>query len=450
MASASARVSRERPFYADHACAYDLLVTDPAGPWADAVHEFLASHVQGPALVLDAGCGTGRHAAALAARGHRVDLADASPALLAQAAARNPASRALHADLCRFTAGTAYQAVTCRGVLNDMTTGAERDAVLRAFANALADGGLLILDVRDRDGSRRRAAGIPRHRTADLGEHGVLRFTSTATWHAGLIRVREQYELRRPGMPPDRRAYDFTMRPWSPRELRGRLGAAGFSNIGIGPGAGRVTGDRLFVTARLGHPAAPRSGHSYLREGSSANSGRGIMSPVHIREASERDLAVMQDIERAAGSWFRDIGMPEIADDEPLSLGELARYRDDGRAWVAADDAGVPAAYLIAGLVDEGLHIEQVSVHPRAARRGIGRMLLEYAASYAGTRGIRALTLTTFTEVPWNAPYYARCGFRILDDTELSPGLRAVRDREAAHGLHRWPRVFMRRDLAAG
>jgi hypothetical protein len=48
------------------------------------------------------------------------------------------------------------------------------------------------------------------------------------------------------------------------------------------------------------------------------------MSPVHIRAAGKSDLAVMQDIERAAGSWFREIGMPEIAEDEPLPLEELA------------------------------------------------------------------------------------------------------------------------------
>ena len=171
------------------------------------------------------------------------------------------------------------------------------------------------------------------------------------------------------------------------------------------------------------------------------------MSPMRIRAARESDLAVMQDIERAAGSWFREIGLPEIAEDEPLPLEELARYRQANRAWVAADDADVPAAYLIADIVDGSVHIEQVSVHPRAARRGIGRMLLERAAAYAAARGIRALTLTTFAEVPWNAPYYVRCGFRVLDDSELSPGMRAVRDREIAHGLHRWPRVYMRRDL---
>jgi hypothetical protein len=144
---------------------------------------------------------------------------------------------------------------------------------------------------------------------------------------------------------------------------------------------------------------------------------------------------------------FCEIGMAEIAGDEPLPVAELARYRQDGRAWVAAVDADVPAAYLIAGVVDGSLHIEQVSVHPRAAGRKIGRMLLDHAAAYAAAQGIRALTLTTFAEVPWNAPYYARCGFRVLTGSELSPGMRAVNDREVAHGLHRWPRVSMRRDL---
>ena len=39
VSSASARVSQARPFYADHAEAYDPLVTDPVDPWVEAVHE---------------------------------------------------------------------------------------------------------------------------------------------------------------------------------------------------------------------------------------------------------------------------------------------------------------------------------------------------------------------------------------------------------------------------
>lgn len=168
---------------------------------------------------------------------------------------------------------------------------------------------------------------------------------------------------------------------------------------------------------------------------------------MRIRAVAEADLPVMQDIERAAGTAFAEVGMQEIADDEPLSLEELASYQKDGRAWVAEDGEGHPVAYLITDLVDGNVHIEQVSVHPRAARQGIGRMLLDHAAAYATAEGASALTLTTFAEVPWNAPYYARCGFRIVPDTELSPALNAVRDREIAHGLHHWPRVTMRRAL---
>ncbi|MFH0245447.1 GNAT family N-acetyltransferase [Streptomyces sp. HK10] len=166
-----------------------------------------------------------------------------------------------------------------------------------------------------------------------------------------------------------------------------------------------------------------------------------------IRAVRLNELPVLQDIERAAGQCFRDIGMPEIAEDEPLPLGELARYHRAGLAWVVADGADVPVAYLIADRVDGNLHVEQVSVHPDSARRGVGRSLLEHLAAHARGQGAPALTLTTFAQVPWNAPYYARCGFRIMDDGGLTPGLRKIREREAAHGLDRWPRVCMRRAL---
>ncbi|UNM16344.1 GNAT family N-acetyltransferase [Streptomyces formicae] len=168
---------------------------------------------------------------------------------------------------------------------------------------------------------------------------------------------------------------------------------------------------------------------------------------MRIRAVRLDELPLLQDIERAAGRCFRDVGMPEVADDEPLPVGELARYQRDGLAWVGVAGADVPVAYLIADRVDGNLHVEQVSVHPDSARRGVGRSLVEHLADQARGEGVPALTLTTFAEVPWNAPYYARCGFLPLDDSMLTPGLREIRDREAAHGLDRWPRVCMRRVL---
>ncbi|WP_405014647.1 GNAT family N-acetyltransferase [Kitasatospora sp. NBC_01539] len=168
---------------------------------------------------------------------------------------------------------------------------------------------------------------------------------------------------------------------------------------------------------------------------------------MHIRAVQPDDLPLLQDIERTAGEAFRAIGMPEIADDEPFTVAELSRYAQAGSAWVAADDTDRPVAYLLAEPVDGCLHVEQVSVHPSAARRGVGRALLDHLAGLAAADGLPALTLTTFAEVPWNAPYYERCGFRPLADAEIGPDLREVRRREADHGLDRWPRVCMRRDV---
>jgi GNAT superfamily N-acetyltransferase len=168
---------------------------------------------------------------------------------------------------------------------------------------------------------------------------------------------------------------------------------------------------------------------------------------MRIRTARVTELPALQAIERAAGLMFCDIGMPEIAQYDPWPLPVMTARQDAGRIWVAANDDDEPVAYLMADLVDGCLQIEQVTVHPGSARHGLGRALLDHAANRAAAEHLPALTLTTFAHVPWNAPYYARCGFRVLDDPEITPRLQAIRDREAAMGLDRWPRACMRRDL---
>ncbi|MGE9695465.1 GNAT family N-acetyltransferase [Streptomyces sp. CH6] len=166
-----------------------------------------------------------------------------------------------------------------------------------------------------------------------------------------------------------------------------------------------------------------------------------------IRAARPADLPLLQLVEVAAGAPFREIGMPEIADDDPPPLTTLEHHRERGLAWVSTLPDDSPVAYLIADRVEGYLHIEQVSVDPAHARQGLGRALIAHAAAHARAEGARALTLTTFAEVPWNAPYYARLGFEEYPASELPPGLREIRAREAAAGLDRWPRTVMRRGL---
>ncbi|MBW0103674.1 GNAT family N-acetyltransferase [Pseudonocardia sp. KRD291] len=168
-----------------------------------------------------------------------------------------------------------------------------------------------------------------------------------------------------------------------------------------------------------------------------------------LRVASVGDVTAMQAVERAAGEPFRGLGMDAVADDEPPAAEVLRGFVDGGRAWVA-ESGGAVVAYLVADVVDGCGHVEQVSVHPDHAGHRCGAALVEHLAAWSRQRGHPALTLTTYRDVPWNGPYYARCGFRALNGDELGPGLRTIRADEAARGLDRWPRIAMRRELRPG
>lgn len=166
---------------------------------------------------------------------------------------------------------------------------------------------------------------------------------------------------------------------------------------------------------------------------------------MHIRGARTDELPRLQEIEVSAGAVFRDIGMPEVADDPPPRLDLLAQYQSAGRAWVAVDPDDLPVAYAMLDVVDERIHVAQLSVHADHARRGVGRQLLDRAGGLALAAGLSALTLITFRGVPWNAPYYERLGFRELSIEELSPGLAYLLATEAEHGFDLQQRVCMLR-----
>ena len=166
-----------------------------------------------------------------------------------------------------------------------------------------------------------------------------------------------------------------------------------------------------------------------------------------IRPATPEDGPALQLVERLAGARFRDVGRPEIADDDPPSLEQLARYAADGRAWVALDDPDGPIGYALADRVDGNAHLEQISVLPSQQGRGVGRALVDAVRDWALAAGLPALTLTTFRDIPWNAPLYRHLGFVELTEPRIGPELRALRAVEAAHGLDPAERVCMRLDV---
>ena len=168
-----------------------------------------------------------------------------------------------------------------------------------------------------------------------------------------------------------------------------------------------------------------------------------------LRPARVDDLPHLQEVEVAAGILFAGIGMDSVADDPPPPLELLAAHQAAGTAWVSVDDGDRPVGYALALEVDGLGHLEQLSVAPAAGRQGRGAALVEAVCAWASARGAKAVTLSTFLDVPWNAPYYERLGFVVLAEDELTPGLLALRDHEIIGGLDVARRAFMRRPLRA-
>jgi ribosomal protein S18 acetylase RimI-like enzyme len=166
------------------------------------------------------------------------------------------------------------------------------------------------------------------------------------------------------------------------------------------------------------------------------------------RLATVNDLFTIQEIERAAGQAFRSVGLESVADDEPISAAAFGVFLEREGAWVTVSDNDSVIAYLLIEPLDVALHVEQVTVHPRVARRGIGARLLDVASERAVDRKLDALTLTTFRDVPWNAPYYTRLGFGVVAREQWGAGLRQKVETEARNNLDKWPRVVMQRPVS--
>ena len=81
--------------------------------------------------------------------------------------------------------------------------------------------------------------------------------------------------------------------------------------------------------------------------------------------------------------------------------------------------------------------------HPR--HRSRRRALITHACDWSRARRLPSIALSTFRDVPWNAPLYARLGF--VETHTLTPALVQVQAHEATLGFPMARRVIMRRLL---
>ena len=153
-----------------------------------------------------------------------------------------------------------------------------------------------------------------------------------------------------------------------------------------------------------------------------------------VRVADGEDLQQLPAVEAAADALFVPLGVTDLP--PPATAEERAR------AWRVLVVGRPVAGFAVLERVDGAVHLEQLSVHPAHGRRGIGSALLAATLDAARRSGADRVTLLTYADVPWNAPFYARHGWSVT--TELTPGLQALRRRETGLGLDRHgPRVVM-------
>jgi GNAT superfamily N-acetyltransferase len=167
---------------------------------------------------------------------------------------------------------------------------------------------------------------------------------------------------------------------------------------------------------------------------------------ISIRPTTVADTSLLPEIERSGASTF--LTLPDlawIATDRVLDEAQHQGFIAAGLHWVAVDDGDRPIGFLAAERFGPELHIWELSVRAQWQGRGIGRRLIAAACAAAKAAGLAAATLTTFRDVPWNAPFYTKVGFAILEGDEIDERLAKVLAYERELGLPRERRCAMRR-----
>lgn len=166
-----------------------------------------------------------------------------------------------------------------------------------------------------------------------------------------------------------------------------------------------------------------------------------------VRPAKHADLSALIEVDKAASALFAPTGLlseEALADHVPADALESAMNL--GWLLVAELADRTLAGFVMATRNDCSLYIDQLSVSPEYGRRGIGRTLLHCLEDKARDNAVSEMTLSTFRDLPWNAPFYATLGFRHLRRSQLSPFMLEIEVSQAEF-MDVSKRTFMRKRL---
>jgi GNAT superfamily N-acetyltransferase len=170
---------------------------------------------------------------------------------------------------------------------------------------------------------------------------------------------------------------------------------------------------------------------------------------IDVRRAALADAVALPAIERSAAQLFRlDPSLAWLADAEVPAAARHLLAIEQAYVWVAANSDGQLTGFVRAVAIDQHLHIEELSVSQAFQGQGMGRALVAAVIEQARAMQLNSVTLTTFRDLPWNAPFYQRLGFVALANVQADRHLRDALQAEVRYGFPAERRCAMRLPLS--
>jgi len=166
-----------------------------------------------------------------------------------------------------------------------------------------------------------------------------------------------------------------------------------------------------------------------------------------IRRPHRHEIKLLPQIENAADRRYARVGLRQILTMPPASIAALERGRRQGLLWIAVSPLGRVVGFALMKRPGGLAWLDQLSVLDAWQSRGHGSALIDRTAATAKALGLDTLYLSTYRDVPWNGPFYARRGFTDLPRGEWPPALRMKFMTEGSHGHPSWRRTIMRRHV---
>lgn len=153
-----------------------------------------------------------------------------------------------------------------------------------------------------------------------------------------------------------------------------------------------------------------------------------------IRLARPADLPDVRRVEMSAATVFIGTHMDFAANDAPNAAADLLDAISRQLMWVASVDGDI-AGFVFAEPCAEGLYVRELSVAAPQQKRGLGAALMAMVVAAARARNDRQLILTTDRSLPWNAPFYTRIGFAIVEGDAIPATAQQRLARQYAEGF---------------